>query len=131
MGPYWPLLELQARWVTHLWSGAIDPPPDATMRAATATPQPPVEYHDTFATAIAREAGVAPDLRARPELTEPLLFGPLLPSRYRLDGPHARADAAAEFARQLAASPRPRADPRAIPALRGFGLHAEADLLSA
>jgi hypothetical protein len=30
---------------------------------------------------------VAPDLRARPELTEPLLFGPLLPPRYRLDGP--------------------------------------------
>jgi cation diffusion facilitator CzcD-associated flavoprotein CzcO len=131
MGPYWPLLELQARWVMHLWSGAVDPPSAAAMREAIATPQPLVEYHDAFATAIAREAGVAPDLPARPELTEPLLFGPLLPPRYRLDGPHARPDAAAQFARQLAASPRPPADRQAIPALRGFGLHAEADLLSA
>ena len=89
------------------------------------------QYHDTFATALAREAGVAPDLLARPELTEPLLFGPLLPPRYRLDGPHARPDAAAAFTRQLAASPRPPVDPAAIPALRGFGLPAEADRLSA
>ncbi len=130
-GPYFPLLELQARWVIHLWSGAIDPPRADIMRAAIAAPQPPVDVHDAFATAIAREAGVAPDLLARPELTEPLLFGPLLPPRYRLDGPNARPDAAAQFTRQLAASPRPPVDPAAIPALRGFGLHAEADLLSA
>jgi hypothetical protein len=131
MGPYWPLLELQARWVVHLWSGVIEPPDPGAMRAAIAAPQPPAEFHDAYAAALAREAGVAPDLLARPELTEPLLFGPLLPPRYRLDGPHARGDAAAEFTRQLAASPRPPADPAAIGALRGFGLHAEADLLSA
>ena len=130
-GPYWPMLELQARWVMHLWSGEIDPPSVRAMRLAIATLPPPVEFHDAFTAAIAREAGVAPDLLARPELTEPLLFGPLLPPRYRLDGPHARPDAAAQFTRQLAGSPRPPSDPAALPALRGFGLEAEADLLRA
>ena len=84
-----------------------------------------------FATAVASELGVAPDLLARPDLTEPLLFGPMLPPRYRLDGPGARADAADRFREQLAASPRAPVDPADVEALRGFGLGAAADGMAA
>ena len=80
---------------------------------------------------MASELGVAPDLLARPELTEPLLFGPMLPPRYRLDGPGARADAADRFRTQLAASPRAPVDPADVEALRGFGLGAAADRMAA
>ena len=33
-GPYFPLLELQARWVVGLWAGDIEAPDPATMRRA-------------------------------------------------------------------------------------------------
>ncbi|HEY5150684.1 MAG TPA: hypothetical protein VIJ23_12845 [Mycobacterium sp.] len=67
------------------------------------------------------EAGVAQDVRARPALAEPLLFGPMLPPRYRLDGPGAHADAAATFRDQLAASPRAAVEPDDIAALADVG----------
>ncbi|MEZ0291726.1 MAG: hypothetical protein ACAH82_04260, partial [Solirubrobacteraceae bacterium] len=94
-------------------------------------PPPPLEVHNVFATAVASELGVSPDLLARPDLTEPLLFGPLLPPRYRLDGPGARAGAAGDFRAQLAASPRAPVDPTDVGALRGFGLGSAADLIAA
>jgi len=53
-----------------------------------------------------------------PDLTEPLLFGPLLPPRYRLSGPGAQPHAAARFAEQLAASPRCPVDPADLDAVR-------------
>ena len=56
-----------------------------------------MDSHNVLAVALAEAAGVAPDVRARPDLAEPLLFGPMLPPRYRLDGPGARADAAADL----------------------------------
>ena len=83
-----------------------------------------------LAITLAEELGVAPDLLARPELTEALLFGPLLPPRYRFDGPGARADAGEHFAEQLAASPRAPVDPADVEALRGFGFGQEADLVT-
>jgi dimethylaniline monooxygenase (N-oxide forming) len=43
--------------------------------------------------ALSQEAGVAPDLAARPEITRHLLFGPLAPAQFRLDGHGRRADA--------------------------------------
>ena len=54
--------------------------------------------------------GVTPDLDAWPDLAEALVFGPMLPPRYRLDGPGRTADAAALFRAQLDASPRPRVE---------------------
>ena len=78
---------------------------------------------------LAAELGVAPDLVARPELAEPLLFGPLLPPRYRLDGPGARAEAAARFREQLAASPRAPVDPADLRRFAAFGLASVADAL--
>ncbi|MET0768652.1 MAG: hypothetical protein ABW081_02000, partial [Solirubrobacteraceae bacterium] len=130
-GPFFPLLELQARWLVALWAGAVDPPPEAAMRDAIAVAPAPLEVHNLFATALADELGAAPDLLARPDLTEPLLFGPLLPPRYRFDGPGAKPDAVDHFRDQLAASPRAPVDPADVDELAAFGLSEAADLIRA
>ena len=129
-GPYFPLLELQARWIVALWAGDVAPPDAQVMRRAIALPPPALDAHNVLAIALAEELGVAPDLLARPELTEALLFGPLLPPRYRLDGPGARGDAGEHFAEQLAASPRAPVDPADVEALRDFGFDVAADLVT-
>ena len=128
-GPYFPLLELQARWLAHLWSGEVAAPDTGAMRASVAVAPPPLDSHNVLALALADAAGVAPDLRARAELVEPLLFGPMLPPRYRLDGPGALPDAAASFAGQLAASPRAPVEPDDVLALAELGLGDLAGLL--
>src|ERR1700712_698565 len=89
-GPYFPLLELQARWVVGVWAGALPAPPPAGMAAGVATPPPAIDSHHVLALTLSEQAGVAPDVRAQPELAEALLFGPMLPARYRLRGPGAR-----------------------------------------
>ena len=129
-GPYFPLLELQARWIVALWAGDVAPPDTQVMRRAIALPPPALDAHNVLAITLAEELGVAPDLLARPELTEALLFGPLLPPRYRLDGPGARGDAGEHFAEQLAASPRAPVDPADVEALRDFGFDVAADLVT-
>jgi hypothetical protein len=73
--------------------------------------------------------GTTPDLRARPELAEALLFGPMLPARHRLDGPGAMPDATARFVEQLSHNPRPEVSPADLDALRQLGLADIADLL--
>ena len=128
-GPYFPLLELQARWVIALWAGDVAPRDRAEMRRALTEP-PPVDAHNALATVLADELGVAPDLLARPELTEALLFGPMLPPRYRFDGPGALPDAQEHFSEQLAASPRAPLDRAQVEALRGFGLGEAADVVT-
>jgi dimethylaniline monooxygenase (N-oxide forming) len=127
-GPYFPLLELQARWIVAIWAGEVAKPDPDEMRAAL-MPAPPIDPHNALAMTLADELGCAPDLRARPELAEPLLFGPMLPPRYRFNGPGAQPDAPDRFAEQLAASPRPPVDPDDIDALRRFGLDDVADLI--
>ena len=52
---------------------------------------------------FARAAGVEPHLENWPELRRALLFGPLAPSCFRLEGPDALPDAPARFARDAAA----------------------------
>jgi uncharacterized protein YciW len=89
---------------------------------SVASPPPPIDSRNVLAVTLADAAGVAPDLRARLDLAEPLLFGPMLPARYRLDGPGARPDAAATFVDQLAASPRAAIEPDDIAALPDVGL---------
>jgi hypothetical protein len=120
-GPYFPILELQARWIAGTFAGVMP------ARIGAAERPPPIDMHHVLATTIAEASGVAPDPLAHPELSEPLLFGPLLPPRYRLQGPGRTPDAAARFAEQLAASPRPPVDPADIEALRRFGLGELAD----
>jgi len=121
-GPYLPLLELQARLVAHVWSGAVAEPEKAVMRASVAAVPPPVDAHHVLAVELSRAAGVAPDLRAHPELAEPLLFGPMLPPRYRLDGPGARPGAATELTAQLDATPRAPVDPSDLADLPRLGI---------
>ena len=83
-GPYLPVLELQARWLAGVWAGRC---------LAAAPPLPPLPFfvHHMLACGFAAAAGVAPDPSAHPQLADALLFGPLLPERYRLDDPHAAA----------------------------------------
>jgi dimethylaniline monooxygenase (N-oxide forming) len=52
---------------------------------------------------FARAAGVEPSLQNWPDLRRALLFGPLAPSSFRLEGRDALPDAAARFARDAAA----------------------------
>jgi hypothetical protein len=74
-------------------------------------PPPPLDPHNALALTLAEELGVAPDPDEWPELAEALIFGPMLPPRYRLRGPGALPDAAVRFAEQVAASPRAPVDP--------------------
>ena len=129
-GPYFPLLELQARWIAAVWAGDVTLPADGAMRHAIAQPPPPLDAHNALAFTLAEQLGVAPEPIDWPDLCEPLVFGPLLPPRYRLSGPGARPDASALFVEQLEASPRAAVDPVDIDALRGFGLHATAERVS-
>jgi Flavin-binding monooxygenase-like len=93
-------LELQARWVAGVWSGAVPAPSQQRMRAGIAEQRAmralmPFDMHPALAALLAGELGVEPSLATRPELAEGLLFGPLAPARYRLDGPGARPEAEA------------------------------------
>ena len=87
------------------------------MRAGDRPPRPPLDAHNALALTLSEELGVAPDPLEWPELAEPLLFGPMLPPRYRLSGPG--ASPTRPRVQQLAASPRP-VDPADVEALRGF-----------
>ncbi len=55
------------------------------------------------ALAFARAAGVEPHLENWPHLRRALLFGPLAPSCFRLQGPDALPDAPIRFVRDAAA----------------------------
>jgi dimethylaniline monooxygenase (N-oxide forming) len=120
-GPYFPLLELQARWIVATWTGQVTLPDEAKMRATIARGQPPLDAHNALALTLAEELGVAPNVDDWPELSEALMFGPLLPARYRLSGPGAMRGAAGLFAEQLAASPCAPVDPADLDALSRFG----------
>jgi cation diffusion facilitator CzcD-associated flavoprotein CzcO len=109
-GPYFPLLELQARWIAGLWSGQLAPPADERVRHVMAEPRPPLDAHNALALTLSEELGVSPDPADFAELSEPLMFGPMLPARYRLCGPGALPDAPALYAGQLASSPRAPVD---------------------
>jgi dimethylaniline monooxygenase (N-oxide forming) len=125
-GPYFPLLELQARWIVATWTGQVALPDEATMRAAIAQGQPLLDAHNSLALTLAEELGVAPNVEDWPKLSEALIFGPLLPPRYRLSGPGAIDGAADLFTEQLAASPRAPIDPADIEALQTVGSGARA-----
>ena len=128
-GPYFPLLELQARWIVAVWGGAVALPADAAMRQVMARPRPPLDAHNALALTLSEELGVAPEPLDWDELCEPLMFGPLLPPRYRLSGPGAQPQARERFTAQLAASPRAPVERADVEALRGFGRSETADRL--
>lgn len=107
-GGYFVPLELQARWISYTWSGAIPAVGTAAARAAVAAYRarrgmPQKTRMNIAALTFARAAGVEPQLHQWPQLRRALLFGPLAPSCFRLDGPDALPDAEARFARDAAA----------------------------
>lgn len=116
VGPFLPVLELQARWIAYTLAGLVPAPSSAEMnrglascREMRARAQQPVLH--TLAVTLARAAGVEPDLRDFPHLERALLFGPLSPVSFRLHGPDRLEDAAA---RTMAAA-------EAFGAIRGEG----------
>jgi hypothetical protein len=121
-GPYFPLLELQARWIVNVWSGAVDPPDELAMRASIAEAPPPLDSHDALALAFSEASAVAPDLGTRADLFDALVFGPMLPPRYRLDGPGALPNAADLLRQQMATSPCAPIEPDDVASLERLGL---------
>jgi dimethylaniline monooxygenase (N-oxide forming) len=130
-GPYFPLLELQARWIAAVWSGAVALPDETVMRRALAQPRPPLDAHNALALTLSEELGVAPEPVDWQDLCEPLLFGPMLPPRYRLSGPGALPNARRAFAQQLAASPRTPVESSDVDALHELGWDAAAAKVAA
>jgi dimethylaniline monooxygenase (N-oxide forming) len=107
-GGYFVPLELQARWIAYAWGGAVKPPRESEQRvsvnahrATRGTSQK--TRMNLVALTFARAAGVEPDLSNWPRLRRALLFGPLAPSCFRLEGPDALPDAAIRFERDAAA----------------------------
>lgn len=107
-GGYFVPLELQARWIAYTWGGAIPPTDDTVRRQAIEAYRsrrglPQKTRMNLAAVMFARAAGVEPDLEKWPDLRRALLFGPLAPSSFRLEGPDALADAPQRCARDAAA----------------------------
>lgn len=121
-GPYFPLLELQARWVIGLFSGRVRPPAESDMRASVAVDPPALDSHDALALLLSEASGVTPDVPSRPQIAEPLLLGPMVPARYRFDGPGALADAEDRFREQLAMCPRASVDADDVAFVSTLGL---------
>lgn len=106
-GLYVPV-ELQARWIAYVWGGVVDGPSEPELRAAIEAYRarrggPQKTRMNLAALMFARAAGVEPKVENWPELRRALLFGPLVPSCFRLEGPDALPDAPAQFAREAAA----------------------------
>ncbi|MGZ5390660.1 MAG: flavin-containing monooxygenase [Mycobacterium sp.] len=107
-GGYFVPLELQARWIAYTWGGTIPPPDEAGQRDAIAAYRArrgssQKTRMNLAALTFARAAGVEPRLENWPDLQRALLFGPLAPSCFRLEGPDALPDAQARFVRDAAA----------------------------
>ena len=107
-GPMFPPLELQARWLAYVWSGAIASPTPEEMQLGLAEwrarrGEPQKTKMNLMALLFARAAGVEPEPKRWPELQRALLFGPLAPVSFRLQGRDALPDAASRFASEALA----------------------------
>jgi dimethylaniline monooxygenase (N-oxide forming) len=107
-GGYFVPLELQARWIAYTWAGTIPPASEADQRSSidvyrSRRGMSQKTRMNLAALTFARAARVEPRLDNWPHLRRALLFGALAPSCFRLEGPDARPDAAARFAREAAA----------------------------
>ena len=107
-GGYFVPLELQARWIAYTWGGTVPPTSEADQRASVDAYRsrrglPQKSRMNLAALTFARAAGVEPHLGDWPHLRRALLFGPLAPSCFRLQGPDALPDAPVRFVRDAAA----------------------------
>jgi dimethylaniline monooxygenase (N-oxide forming) len=107
-GGYFVPLELQARWIAYTWGGRVPALDEARQRASIDANRARRRLSqktrmNLAAVAFARAAGVEPSLEKWPGLRRALLFGPLAPSCFRLEGPDSLPDAPARLARDAAA----------------------------
>jgi dimethylaniline monooxygenase (N-oxide forming) len=107
-GGYFVPLELQARWIAYTWGGTVPATNETDQRLAVDAYRSKRGLSqktrmDLAALTFARAAGVEPHLDNWPQIRRALLFGPLAPSCFRLEGPDALPDAPVRFAREAAA----------------------------
>lgn len=100
VGPLFPVLELQGRWIAYTWAGVVPAPSREALAAGLARSRaqrggPQSIPMQVLALLFARNAGVEPDLSRWPDLERALLFGPLSPVSFRLQGPDSLEDAPA------------------------------------
>jgi len=100
VGPFFPVLELQGRWIAYTWAGVAPAPNREALTAGLARSRaqrggPQSIPMQVLALLFARNAGVEPDLSRWPDLERALLFGPLSPVSFRLQGPDSLEDAPA------------------------------------
>jgi dimethylaniline monooxygenase (N-oxide forming) len=103
-GPFFGVIELQARWACCVLSGSCAAPgreemaggleAEARVRRALPRPQFPHGDYVDLADRIASRLGVLPDLGEPGELGGWLRDGPVVPAQYRLRGPHSDRPAA-------------------------------------
>ena len=119
IGPYLPVLELQARWIAYVWAGLAKEPSQAELaegieryRLRRGLPQKQVMHN--LAILFSRAAGIEPAIEEHPELARLLMFGPLTPASFRLAGPDRQPnavelslEAAATFGAMTSAEFRP------------------------
>ncbi len=107
-GGYFVPLELQARWIAYTWGGEVPEIDGAELRSAidayrARRGMSQKSRMNLVALMFARAAGVEPAVDDWPHLRRALLFGPLAPSCFRLQGPDAMPDAPVRFVRDAAA----------------------------
>jgi dimethylaniline monooxygenase (N-oxide forming) len=115
-GPYFTPLELQARWITYVWSKILQAPSPKEMWAGITAYRskrggPQLQSMHTISLMFAREAHVEPDLSQQLALARALLFGPLTSVSFRLSGPGSLPDVAAQIiaeARSIGTVPTPQ-----------------------
>jgi dimethylaniline monooxygenase (N-oxide forming) len=106
VGPYFPVLELQARLAVMVFSGVRSLPDAATRQAGVDRFRmmdqlgAPLLYHDAVVD-LATAADVVPDVADYPELAGELVFGPIVPSQFRLTGHGASPDREARLREEL------------------------------
>lgn len=95
-GAAFPLMEIEARWVARVFSGDMPLPPPAERAAwidayfrkhAEAGTDPMSLSLPVYMRELGEVLGINPRILRHPLLAPKLVFGPLVPARYRLDGP--------------------------------------------
>ncbi|HLK99155.1 MAG TPA: FAD-dependent oxidoreductase [Myxococcaceae bacterium] len=107
-GPFFPLLELQARWITYTWANvrprpSVDELKQGVARYQARRGQPQEQVMEAMALMFSRLVGSEPSPEQYPQLLRALMFGPLSPPSFRLTGPDALPDAEERYAADAAA----------------------------
>lgn len=128
IGPYYPVLELQARWVAYTLSGSRAAASRDELEAGITAYRarrggPQTMPNHVAALLFSRAAGVEPELERWPDLARPLMFGPLTPVSFRMSGRDSLPDAPQRFAaevRVFGCMPSNELDPMQIGQLRAL-----------